>query len=543
MSLRTPLPVLAAGLLILSGACRTAGEHRDDADREVYEIVKARRAELGAGDSFSIDPPENSLRARILAGEFGDEGPPPLDLLACLEVAAENNRGYQDRRESLYLSALDLTLERWDFSYQETGSFEGFLSGDGHEAQDTGILSAFGISKLLGTGMRMVGNASVNLARDVSHGDAWGAVSNLSLNITQPLLRGFGRDIVMEPLTQSERNVFYAARTYERFRSTFAYDVASRYFRLLESYDRLDNEIANKVRTGKLKERNEEFAVAGRMSDIDVDEAGQNVLSAETRVLEAQRSLDASLDDFKLFLGLPIDTSLSLDLESDPALVSEEILGRTVPESDAVAVALAHRLDHLTVLDREEDAERRLRIAADSLRAGLDVSVSAGATSEENAILDYRQDQMSWRVGLEFDLPWDQLPERNSYRSSLINYEAAKRSSEESADTIEAELRNDLRSLAASKATLGIEEGAVGLAARRVESTELKLEAGRANTRTVLDAQESLLQSQNQLARARTDYALAGLALYLDMELLQVDENGFRVDLAPLENASSGVKP
>ena len=81
----------------------------DAAPRAIVDgAIERRRAELGAVDPFNIDPTTVKLRARLLAG---DEDLPPLDLVDCLRIAAENSRTYQDRRESLYFEALDLTLE------------------------------------------------------------------------------------------------------------------------------------------------------------------------------------------------------------------------------------------------------------------------------------------------------------------------------------------------------------------------------------------------------------------------------------------------
>ena len=216
--------LFALPLLFATTGCRTNAEYVEDADHEVYAIIQERRDALAAGEPFSIEPAGETLRARILAGQE----PEPLDLVACLRVAAESSREYQARREALYLEALDLTLERWRFSVQESGTFGAFLNGRGGDSEtDAGVVSNFGLAKLLGTGLSMIGNIGFDLVRDVSSGDGWDAVSNLSLNITQPLLRGFGRDIVMETLTQVERDVLYEARRYERFRRTFAFDVAA----------------------------------------------------------------------------------------------------------------------------------------------------------------------------------------------------------------------------------------------------------------------------------------------------------------------------
>src|SRR5262245_23088311 len=99
----TPLSVptmrRTAGWLACLGllaACRSAEAWRQDADREVYKILEQRRAELGALEPFTIEPPPEPLRARLVAAaEAGTAQPLVLDLVACLQVAAENSRDWQ----------------------------------------------------------------------------------------------------------------------------------------------------------------------------------------------------------------------------------------------------------------------------------------------------------------------------------------------------------------------------------------------------------------------------------------------------------------
>ena len=43
-------------------------------------------------------------------------------------------------------------------------------------------------------------------------------ISALPIQFVQPLLRGGGRAVVLEPLTQAERNLLYEIRGYARFR-------------------------------------------------------------------------------------------------------------------------------------------------------------------------------------------------------------------------------------------------------------------------------------------------------------------------------------
>lgn len=536
-------PLRSLFLLALLGACRSADSWGADADEEAYAIVEKRRAELGATEGFTIEPPTDPLRARLQAAHTaGLDRPLTLDLVGCLQVAAENSRAWQDQREALFRAALDLTLERWNFSVQENGTLGGFVSGIGFQREtevEGGLLSNLNLFKLLGIGTKITANLGIDLLETLGNGDAWDALTHLSLNITQPILRGFGADIVKEPLTQAERDVLYQARAYERFRRTFSVDIAQRFFQVLERVDRLNNEEANHQNLTRLRERNEALAEAGRLTDIQVDQARQDEFSAEDRLVAARRDLEAALDDLKFALGLPIGVELTLMENGLRSLEAWPALGEDLPEEQAVRLGLEKRLDHATARDRVEDATRGVHVTADALRMGLDFSGSGVVTSVGDDPDALRAEDIDWIARLDVDLPIDRIPERNAYRSAVIALEESRRAAEESADRVTSELRDAIRRLDAARASFRIQSGSVVLAERRVESAVLNLEAGRASTRDVLEAQDSKLEAQNALASALTDTILAGLFLYRDMELLEVTPSGIEV----LQVESPPVQP
>lgn len=520
------------GLLTLVPGCRSAEEWGNQADREVYGILEQRRAELGVLDAFTIEPPADNLRDRLLAAaEAGQAEVVRLDLVECLQVAAENSRDWQDEREQLFRVALDLTRERYAFAVQEQGTVGATFFGVGFQEEtevEGSVISNLNLFKLLGIGTAMTLDVGLDLIEVLGTGDVWDAVSRASLNITQPVLRGFGQDIVMEPLTQAERDVLYQARAYERFRRTFAVDVAESFFRVLEQVDRLANEESNLENLRILRARNEALAEAGRLTDIQVDQARQDEFTAEDRLVAARRDLQSGLDGLKLLLGLPVEIPLELveggqrSFEAWPALEDE------LPEEVALELGLEKRLDLATSRDRVVDAERGVRVAADALRMGFDLQGRVGITSSDE-VGDLRLDDVSWAAGFDLDLPIERIPERNAYRAARIDLEASRRAAEASTDRVTSELRDALRRLDAARASYRIQSGSVVLAERRVESAVLNLEAGRASTRDVLEAQDSLLSAQNATAAALTDTILAGLFLYRDMELLEVTENGIDV--------------
>ncbi len=533
--------VLGWGLLTLAlipAGCQSPEEARESADREVYPLVLERRASLGLdAPPLSINPDPDSLRARLLRGESGPQG--ALSLVQCLEIAAENNRDYAGRKERLYSSALDLTLERWRFGWREELDGQASVLGTGDEATSASASGGFTLTKLFGSGANLVLDLGGNLARSLTFSEDWDPVSDVGFSITQPILRGFGSQIVREPLTQAERNLVYEVRAFERFRRTFAYDTASRYYNLLESYQRLANQEANFTSLQTLTLRNEKLAEAGRLSDIELGQARQNELSSRNQLVISRASLQSQLDDFKLFLGLPIEFTLVLD----PAVLESLETGASgdVQEPLAVSYALANRLDHATILQQFEDRKRAVAIAADQLRTGLTVSGGAGLTSTPGKPLDLDLDNADWSATLAWDLPIDTLPERNSYRESLINLQAAARNCEQSSDSITADIRDELRVTLASREAFEIQRRAVELAERRIQSTRLKLDAGRSTTRDLLEAENDLLEARNNTTSALIDYTLNRYALWRDLEILRVDEQGIRGELELLAQAQPAV--
>lgn len=530
-------------LLVPLGACRNAAEHRADADREVYRILDEVRERLASDEAYRIERAPDRLRERLLAREAGAPELPPLSLAEVLEIAAENSREFQDQRESLYLTALDLTLQRWDFSVQQIGALGAFLEKNrGTNAQVAGGDGSLALRRMFETGASVLGSIGFQVSKDIRNGDPWTLFTNLSFSVTQPLLRGFGRGVAREPLTQAERDVLYEARSYERFRRTFAFDVVSRYFRVLAQAETLKNEELNQDNLTRLRERNEAFAQAGQLSDIQVDQARQDELRAQNRVVDARRSLADRFDELKLFLGLPVEVALALDPAELARIEDLELSLGELGSEQAIALALHERLDYANAQGRVVDAERRIGVFANALRTGLDVTVEGATTSPADRPSAFRANDSNASVSLAVDLPFNRLPERNDYRARLIALDASRRAAERSRDEVGAQVRSAERALLAAAQSYDIQTGAVALADRRVDSATLNLEAGRASTRDLLEAQEAKRQAQNAAINARVDVLLAQLALLRDLELLHLGPDGLGVDTERLAQATAATE-
>jgi outer membrane protein TolC len=331
------------------------------------------------------------------------------------------------------------------------------------------------------------------------------------------------------------------------------------------------------------------LADAGRLPQIQVDQAIQDELRARNRWIIAEQQYGQRQDSFKITLGLPTDSDIQLDHEElarlttiiqendsesttasagatmpadeaiaqdtapvdqtltapagEPATMASTAPAELVPPvfgegpleiatQDAICLALAHRVDLKVAQGRVYDAQRQVVVAADALRAGLTLTGTGragGGRSIPSAALpdvELRPERGVYDLALDLDLPLERTAERNAYRNSYIELERSTRSVQELEDQIKLQIRDALRGLLAARESYRIQRQAVTVAERRVESTHLFLEAGRAEIRDVLEAQESLVSAQDALTAALVTYRVAELALQRDMGVLEVDEKG-----------------
>lgn len=515
-------------LLSLCALCAcSAAEYAAEADRQVYGILDNVSLHVtGESRPFDVVRPEDTLRERILAGDLQVT----LDLQGALDVASENSREFQQQKENLYFVALTLTREQHDFALRWAGGGSADADGVGDEQADIDFepdLSA-AVNTIAGT--RIVASFASDFMRSVISGGGFASDSILSLSITQPLLRGLGPAVVREPLTQAERNVVYQLRSFERFRIAESVAIVSEYYQVVEEIRNLVSEQASYESVRKDRIRSEALFDASRLDINQRDQAIQQELDRENRLVTANNRIETAKDRFKLTLGLPVDANVDFD-PAELDKLSE--LGVDPIELDvdaAIELALSRRYDYRTALDEVEDASRRILVSEDALSSALDFSSVIEVPTDANQPLKLDWSRVSWAAGFDLDLALDKLVERNAYRSALISLDAQIRDREELEDRIKSDVRNALRNIQAAFDSYTIQVTATTLAERRVESNQALMEAGRAIQRDVSDAQNALLASQLSLTGELVNFAIARLQLLRDLEGIAIESEGLSFD-------------
>lgn len=285
-----------------------------------------------------------------------------IKLDQAVELGLFNAREYQDRREDLYLSALPVTLERFNFAAQAFFTEQVVRRSTGRELANGGerwnMGTTAGFSKLFPTGALLAVQLANQVVIDLSGDRPQTSISNLTLSLAQPFLRGGGFAVTLEGLTQAERTLLYAMRSYARFRKVFYVAIAGGggytnnpyglqglsanlgrgiggnltapsvgFMPLLYQSAVISNQRKNVTALERLLRLYQAFREGGQQSDLQVGQVEVQLLSSRGQLLGQINGVTAggagggsgirgyldALDNFKLQLGLPLTVTLDLD--------------------------------------------------------------------------------------------------------------------------------------------------------------------------------------------------------------------------------------
>lgn len=535
------LPGLLTCLIL--NAC-TSAHWSQKADTQVSGILKEKQLTLfGEEIEFDIKTPyseedPNEIEAISIIDSRKTADVRRIDLKEALNLAVLHQREYQTEKENLYLTGLSLTRARHDFSPLLGADSQASLdtltqrAGNGSPrevSRQGGITSQARFDQLFRTG----GTLAIDVAQDIFRfylgGGGASSTRFLSAGLTQPLLRGRSA-VATENLTQSERDVSYAIRSFSRFQKETSLDVITEYCRILQEKDRVRNEYSNYRNLIAFTERATELA-RDRLPRFQVDQARQDELRARNRYIIAVNSYRTRIDNFKLSLGLPIGGEMMVDDSVLRTLEQAGLPAVPLATDDALALAVERRFDFLNEIDRFEDSKRRIEVAADAFKPGLNLFASADLNSRgssgRTSYSSFDPDVYSTRIGIDLNLPLDNLDARNSFREAEINFERQLRQLSLALDRIHTDLRAGLRGLELARQSFNIQKNALQLANQRVEATNLLLEADRAETRDLLEARNDQLTARNALTSALIDYHLTRLNLLHNLGVFQPKDSDF----------------
>jgi len=280
-------------------------------------------------------------------------------------LALINSRSYQAQLENLYSAALAVTLSRFGFQPQFYAGmsprtapigagFPGLNPGNqftyatrfapGGQISNLQLSEVAGVGKLLNSGGQLLMGFANQLIFNFSGKNVIQpqVQSSLPLSFVQPFLRGGGRAVILEGLTQNERNLLYSVRAFTKFRQEFIVAVISGqtaaslgtgfggniftsgantdpttgFIQVVFNIAQVDIDRRNLAYFEQLVNLYTQLidGEASGLTQLQVDQAKNSLANARNRLISDMNTYRISLDTFKQQLGLPPDLPLVVDL-------------------------------------------------------------------------------------------------------------------------------------------------------------------------------------------------------------------------------------
>jgi outer membrane protein TolC len=368
----------------------------------------------------------------------------------------------------------------------------GLSKSESTTEQATGLAGK--ISKRSRTGIE------VTLSPSVAYVKGSGTSSGVGVSLSVPLLRGFGQEYNYDPvygadfaLATSTRNMYLAEVETVLATVSLAYEIL-RQQQLVSLYSRQDKRLQGHVARARLMEKTE------LGTPIDTYRAQIRLKDVQEQLSVAQEKYQAAEDRLKVLLALPMATRLRIDapLSYQPTEIGSE---------EAVAIALAHRLELEQSAAELAEARRKARVAERKLLPDLNLV----ATYRKNIFLEgldstqlYYGDY--WSVGLTSSTDFSRTEEKNAFQQSRLDVRRMQLQQESSRATIVAEVKKQLTALEKEKQRIRLRQEQIVQARGKMRLAEIKFSYGMADNFDLIESETELQRAKVNLLTEKTAY-------------------------------------
>lgn len=328
--------------------------------------------------------------------------------------------------------------------------------------------------------------------------------TQLRLSVSQPLLRGAGRDVTEAQVALARQDVELSRVERRDTARTRVEAVAIAWLELGYAAESLA------IQQQALRLAEEQLAATdarievGQLAPADRPVVAQAVAQRRRAILLAEQALADQRDVVATALAVP--TIEPGPLDPPPPLEMSEAQARAAAEETSVALARS-RIE-------QTQLETRLAVQDDSGLPQLDLTLFAaqsGIGGTFGDALGNLPDNQTHAYGATLDFAW--APANNAAEGEVARIRASLAANRLAREATERELRRQvdsaLRAARLAEGQIELDRQSAALAAEALDAEKKKFDSGRATNLDVLQVQQDLATARLQVARTQTDRALA----------------------------------
>ncbi|MDD3180163.1 MAG: TolC family protein [Opitutaceae bacterium] len=412
--------------------------------------------------------------------------------------------------KSTFDPTISLSAER---NFSQTTNTNNRLSGAVNPVSDSGSYR-LSISQPVSSG----GTVSLgsNLSRSSSNSTYYtfnpaysGAVS---LSVTQPLLKNFGRQIALANIETSEIGVARASLDFKAQVLNVVQSTETAYYNYLFAREQEHVMQQSLGLATQVYEENKTKRTVGTATDIDILTAEVGVANARRQLLLAQQQTRNSADSLLALIG-----QFELD-QPIGATPFDDYIG-PVPTIDAVyARAIANQPDYLSTKAAIDQTKISLRLAQDAKRPELDLTGSLSSNGIDstagNAYQDIpRGDSYSWAMGLTLSFPWGFHGDSARYRQALAALRQQELVLRQLEQNVLVQVRASVRAVETNLENVKIAALATRLSEKNYDLEKARFDAGLTTARLLQQARDDLDSARVNELQSRVNLRHAIISL------------------------------
>lgn len=335
--------------------------------------------------------------------------------------------------------------------------------------------------------------------------------SDLSLTVTQPLLKNFGVDINRTQIKIAENDWEISLDRFRQIVMDVITQTQDAYWDLVFTIEDLKVAQRSLRLAQKLAELNRARVRAGVAAPVEIIQAETDIAARTAGVVLAEKAVRDTEDRLKVILNIPKDGEWGGAIHpADPARFSAVTLDLPA----AVTEALRNRPDYEAAKVEVSNRELNLRFARNQLLPDLSFQGSVGINGLNSVDPSYGDSlddlgsgkHLSYSAGLVLSIPIGNRAVRAEFVKAHLEREQAKVSLRNLELEITAEVREAVRSVSTDAKLVEDTKAARELAEEQLRIEQKRLEAGVSTTFEVLRFQRDLAVAQSAEVRSLTNY-------------------------------------
>lgn len=335
--------------------------------------------------------------------------------------------------------------------------------------------------------------------------------NQLSVNITQPLLKNFGRETTELNISIATFNKEASLSQFQTKLTGVITQVRTEYFKLYYLREDLEVKKTSLALAQKILEETKARVKAGVLPAMEILNADFNVSTREKELIDAERMLSDERDLLRTLLQ--ITDAGAIDPVDSPITASYQIT-----EPEAVKHALEVRPELKQLRESTKSADLQERVSRNQTLPDLSLVANGGLQGINK---DYSQqwesmgrgDYPVWQVGVTFSYPLGNNAAENDYIKNRLKTEQLRTQVRNLEESIANEVRTAIRSVRSSFKQLDVTNRGAAYAEEVLNAYIKKAQVGLATTKDVFDVQNNLVAAKGAQNQAKTAYDNA-LTLY-----------------------------